>query len=190
MGWYNLAAEMRKAGDDDAAIQMYQRVIELRPQELQAYEHLGMIYSSRHQEDQAVEWFRRAMKYGADDYATLINFATALGRQNDLEGCESIARKAIRLRPQSGAGYTILGQSLAAQGRADDAIAALRKAVDVEPSSAMAHATLAAALANRGEIDDAIKECRAAIAQDAGFSPAKQLLNQLLQASSRPEDQK
>jgi tetratricopeptide (TPR) repeat protein len=79
--------------------------------------------------------------------------------------------------------HTVLGFTLAGDGRLDEGIAHYREALSIEPGFAEAHNNLGIALAREGRIDEAISEFRAAVRlapaaavthYDLGFALAQQ----------------
>ena len=67
-------------------------------------------------------------------------------------------RAALKLKPQNGDGWAILGSVLKQLDRRDEAVEALQKAIPLLPAQPGPHLTLAAVLAEEGKKDEAKAE--------------------------------
>jgi tetratricopeptide (TPR) repeat protein len=79
------------------------------------------------------------------------------------------------------------GNALARRGELNVAIAHYREAVEIKPQHVDAHYNLSRALARRGKLDQAIAEYETVLQLDLGFTPARRLLQQLIDQRQRLE---
>jgi tetratricopeptide (TPR) repeat protein len=89
--------------------------------------------------------------------------------------------KAVQLNPKLALAYSDLGDLLAAQGRAAEALAAYRRAIAQDAKLAEAHYGLATVLVNSGEEKEAEQELRLAIRANADDYQAHLMLGRILE---------
>jgi hypothetical protein len=78
-------------------------------------------------------------------------------RQRDFNAAEERIGKALKLAPQNGQIYYLLGLVEAGKGKAAEAIADYRKAVDLDPKNLVAKYTLAEEIERQGDTDSDIE---------------------------------
>jgi len=98
------------------------------------------------------------------------------GRYAELE---NYAGSLIKLYPNSGVVWKLLGLSLQLQGK--DALSAMQKAAELLPYDAEAHGNLAALLRARGQLDSAVVSCRHALKIKPDFAEVHNNLGVTLQ---------
>jgi tetratricopeptide (TPR) repeat protein len=89
---------------------------------------------------------------------------------------ESLLRRAVATAPQAAKPRAELGLSLAALGRAGEAVVELERAVALDPSDPTTHLNLAVASAQAGRMDDARRHAREALRLKPDYDRAQQLL--------------
>jgi tetratricopeptide (TPR) repeat protein len=72
-------------------------------------------------------------------------------------------REALRIEPNLGPAHVNYGDTLARNGRIDEALAEYHKALEIDPRNADAHTNLGNALLVRGQLDEALAEYRKAL---------------------------
>ena len=82
------------------------------------------------------------------------------------------SEKAIRLRPDHADAHYNLGNALARQGHADEAIRQFQEALRLKPDNADAHNNLGLALARQGQTDEAIRQFQEALRLNPGHVDA------------------
>ncbi len=142
-GHNNLANELLSLGHWGAAMEHYQRALELQPDVAEGHRNLGRALI------QAAEVARR--QGDAKRHDELI--AAAIKQH----------RKALELKPGLAEAHSDLGVALATSGQIDDAIVHYRKALELQPKNAVTHGNLGAALARRGQLKEAIVHFRRAV---------------------------
>jgi tetratricopeptide (TPR) repeat protein len=113
------------------------------------------------------------------ELALLIN----AGRYAELE---SNARQLLKLHPNSGFVWQVLGVALRMQGQ--DALPALERATILLPDDAGAHTNLGNALAQRGRLDDAAASYRRALALSPEFAEAHNNLGNVWRGLGQLDD--
>lgn len=83
--------------------------------------------------------------------------------RNDIPGAEAFTQKSLAIRHDQSGAYLMLGNIMAHQGHAAQAISAYQTAIDHDPKDDAAMASLGGLLAEQGHLDEAMKLCRRAI---------------------------
>jgi serine/threonine-protein kinase len=132
---HSLAHALSRNGEPDEAIEVFQDLVRLRPENPR---HLGCL--------------GRELK------------ARGRSREADaaLDAAHAKLDALIRSKPDAWAHFS-LGYVLLGKGRTDQAIAEYREAIRLQPDHVSAHHNLAEALRERGRFDEAIPEYREAI---------------------------
>jgi len=151
-----LAVKHHQAGDVDYAEEVYRRVLQADPENVDAWCYLGTACLNSNRLLEAVEYFRRALRLRPDCTAARSDLGIALaqlGRTEEAAGC---FREAIRLRPDHAEAYNNLGIVLAQLGKKDEAKAAYEEALRIKPDHETARANLAGLL-RKPESDDSAR---------------------------------
>ncbi len=107
--------------------------------------------------------FRLAAGDAPDNAQAWIGLAAALGAESLFEEAHKAAATALQLDPNSAATLDfLLGSSLYAAGRFEEAVAELKEAVRLNPQELQVHLLLGAALAKLGRNQEAASEGGAA----------------------------
>jgi len=107
-------------------------------------------------------WGRRLLSLGA--VLVVVGLAGLTWQQVQVwRDSESLWRYVIALRPGTSVAHNNLGVALAAEGKAEEAIAHYLEALRVRPDYADAHCNLGAVLAGQGKLDEAIAQLREAL---------------------------
>ena len=94
----------------------------------------------------------------------------------------------IRLKPDDGDAYFLLGDALQTQGKIDEAIAAYRAAIRIRPREFKTHYVLGAALVSQGNPEEAMDAFQKAIQINPGFVRARVYLGLLLQSQGKVDE--
>lgn len=168
---YDLGRLLWTRGDAAAAVERYQRAVELEPQFGRAHYALALA-------------FRDA---GAGERAeTHLNAYRRLGPRRPVPA----DRLLNEIRSMKGTGRDLLaeGARLGRAGHLAESIAMHLKAVDADPADAQAHVNLISLYGRTGRPDSAEKHYRAALALGSSLAEAHYNYGVLLAASSRYED--
>lgn len=88
--YYNLAFSLQHIGQYHDALRNYQQVITLAPQIKEAYNEIACIYQAMEQNDQAVDWWNKALQISPDYAIAAINLAYS---RNDYEKLVALSRQ-------------------------------------------------------------------------------------------------
>ncbi len=138
-----------------AAIEKFNRALELDPELPRAYDNLGLCYEALSENESAVKCYERAVSLNrkrlpASPWPPL-NYGMLLLRQDSLDQAETLLREAVSLGPGMPLPHHQLGIALAKQKRYSDAVVDLRKAAELDPTYPEVHLTLAQVYRQMGQ---------------------------------------
>ncbi|MGD9675686.1 MAG: adenylate/guanylate cyclase domain-containing protein [Candidatus Bipolaricaulia bacterium] len=156
----------RSPANTRAAIECFERAIELDPSRAEFYAALSMAYSvlfnyaPQHDRDWHVKATANALKaLGLDPDLPEAHAARAplLADDLDFAGAEREYRRAIELSPSYATAYHWLGLLLSLTGRHEEAVAALKTSLELDPLSASQHGALGQVYLRSGQTDRALE---------------------------------
>jgi predicted O-linked N-acetylglucosamine transferase (SPINDLY family) len=177
----NLGKALRDAGQLQAALTSYDRVLTLQPDFVMAHCFRAGVLQELGQLDLAVAGYRRALELDptlAEAYNALGSALRGLGQRHD---AVASYRRALTIKPDYADAWCNLGTALWEIGQVDEAVSSLRRAVEINPDFAMAHNNLGTALRDIGQIADALASYRRALELDPGYADASCNLGLVLQ---------
>jgi tetratricopeptide (TPR) repeat protein/mono/diheme cytochrome c family protein len=122
-------------GKIDEASAYYRQALQHAPEDAMAHHNLGMLLQVEHRQDEAIREYREALRLNGNYADALVDLAWALATAPDAgqvqaEEAVTLAQRGAALtNPPTSIVLDVLGVSLAAAGRFDEAIAAAEKAV-------------------------------------------------------------
>jgi len=160
-----------KAGDEDNAIQEYQKALELNPNNAEAHLKLGFLfYNVKKMNKKGMEHYYKAFKLNSNDPRILHDLGMALLHQGKLDEAIKYLSEALQLMPdgismQYNAAnmHYSLGRALLYKAKSEEAMLHLFKTLSLEPNHAQARYWLALALADQGQFEQALKHYSKAI---------------------------
>ncbi len=145
------AAVQHGAGNLEAAVELYRRMVELSPAISEVHSNLGVALFDLGRLDEAVAAFRLAIQLKPDSAEAHSNIGYALQEQGRHEEAAAALRRAIALKGDYAEAYSNLGNVLQQQGKTGEALEALHQATAVDPGHAKAHNNLAQILLRSGD---------------------------------------
>ena len=164
--------EKFQAGRLSEAEAIFLQVVAVDPANVTALEMLGCIADQTGRHQQAIDYFKLAIRHKPDDPFLHFNMGVSLhdqGRLNEALGCY---RKAISLKPDHTKAHNRLGMTLQQLGKPDEALPCYRIALTLAPRSAEIHNNLGAALYKLGRIREAEACYRNALEINPDFADA------------------
>jgi len=116
----------------DEAFQAFKRVIELNPNDADAYWSIGMILYKQGKLDEAVAHFKRALEINPKDFSAHQNLGAALASQGKLAEAVIHFTEAVRLAPDNINARRNLARALSKTGKTDEARVQELKAEQLE----------------------------------------------------------
>jgi len=183
----NLGQLLQASGRTGAAIEAYERSIELRPDDPAAYLNLGNTYGQLGRHEEALATIQEALERGPDRPNIWTSLANELFLMNRTEEAYDACKRALELGPRFAPAWYNLGAICFRLRRFDEGAAACRRAVEVAPPSAEPWHNLGLIEAARGRADAAERAFRHALELDGSHVPASVELARLLQARGELE---
>jgi protein O-mannosyl-transferase len=159
----NLGNILATQGNDDEAMALFRRAIEIKPDYLEAHYNLANALDRQGKPDEAISQFEKAIEINPDFAAAHNNLGTALLDQGRLEEASGQYHQAIEKDPAYAEAYNNLGYLLAKQGRSGEAIEAYRKAIELKPDRAEFYNNLGNLLAAQGRTTEAVEQLQKAV---------------------------
>ena len=171
----NLALVYDRVGRIAAAIDEYEAVLRLQPDDVTAHADLGYALVRSGQVRDGIAHLRKALEIRPDYMEAHTNLGIALFEAG--QGQEAIAhlKKAIALKPEQASSYLNLGMAYLRLERPGDAIAYLQQAVALQPGNAEAHANLGLVLDKIGRSEEAKRNFEEALRLQPGSGLARQI---------------
>lgn len=159
--WYLLGRTKYNENRFAEAIASFERVLALRPHDVQAEDNLGLSQQGLGHTDQAKIAFQNAIAWQRDkpaDAQPYLNLGTLLIDQGDLAGAIQHLTKAAALAPDNPRIHEELGRASQTQGDFEEAQSQLERAVKLAPNAAALHFKLGQIYRHRGLNDRAQEE--------------------------------
>ena len=170
------AIAQHRLGHVDAAAAVYRAFTENQPDLAEPWHLLGVVELQQNNPQNAVSFFREALKRDATHVKCLSNLGGALYQLKRHAQAQVALREALRIDPDYVSAIYNLANALLADGKLDEAVAYFHKAVTIAPNLSAAHNNLAEALKLQGKFDEAVQTLQCALEQD----PSNTLLSDSL----------
>ena len=129
---FNLALAESGLKQDDKAIDLYRRLLTLKPGLYEAELNLGMLYLRQHRPAEAVQPLQDAAKQKPNQARAQRYLGDALLATNALPAAADAFQAALQADPKLASAELGLGQSLLRQGKLDDAALHYRQAAQLD----------------------------------------------------------
>ncbi|NTW57718.1 MAG: tetratricopeptide repeat protein [Nitrospirae bacterium] len=146
----NLGNAYSSNGQIDLAIEQYQIVLRLKPDDAKTHNNLGNAYSSKGFVDLAIGHYQTALRLKPDDAKIHNNLGNAYSSKGLLDMAIEQYRIALRLKPEYAEAYYHLGNAYLSKGLVDLAIEQYRMALRLQSDYAVAYNNLGAAYLSKG----------------------------------------
>jgi Flp pilus assembly protein TadD len=171
--WYLLARTKYNENRFAEAITSFERVLALRPKDVQAEDNLGLSQQGLGHTEEAKAAFQTAIDWqsGAPaDAQPYLNLGRLLTDQGDLPSAVQYLQEAVSLAPENPKIHEELGRALQAKGDMEGAQAQLERAVKLAPNAAALHFKLGQIYRRRGMNERAQQEFAVCAKLNGGHS--------------------
>ena len=171
---YKDAGEAYDRGDLEHAISLYEQLVTLRPDSMEARTNYGVALAGVGRYREAIAQYREALKYDPKNAVVRLNLALAWYKQADFAQAADELRELRKDHPEGQQSLYLLADCYLRLGKNRDAVALLQPAYDANPDDRAIDYALGAALIRDGQVE------RGEVIIDrilkAGDSPAVNLL--------------
>ena len=185
---FDLALELTKKGQYEAAIAEWKKASELGPEDAKVHMNLGVALAGAGKFDEAIICYRKALDMDPGDPEALMNFGVALAGTDKLDEAIAQYQKALEIDPDYPEAHNNLGAALARTGKLDQAIAQYQKALEVNPAYPEVHNNLGVALARAGKLDEAVTHFRKALEVNPNSAEVLNNLGRALAEAGKPDE--
>jgi tetratricopeptide (TPR) repeat protein len=177
--WNNLGILSARQGDAAAAIDYFQRALQLDPAHLIALVNLGNAYRQRKEWAQAKTTLERAFEVGPDDPEVNYSLGMVFAQLDESDRAFEDLKRAVILRPVYPEALNNLGVLYLRKRRPEEAIHSFEESVRVAPEYDQSYLNLARVYAIQGEREKARDVLLALLKQHPDHAVAKAELSQL-----------
>ena len=137
--YFNMGADFYRQREISKAIQAYQKVIELDPTYVEAYNNIGIIYQDLGDFDKALEAYRTSIKINPQYEKAYNNLGIVLLLNGHYEESKEAFQNALDINPNNIESYINLGILYKKQGQFEKAIEYYQKALTINPLHGETH---------------------------------------------------
>ncbi len=159
-----------QAGRLQEALPLYEKVLEMEPDQPDALHLCGLVCHQVGRGEQAAELIGRAVEINAESALYRTNFAIVLNMIGRFPDAEEAAEGATNLAADNAEAWHHLGIARLGMNNFGAAEAALKKATGLEPNNAEYLNNLGTAYRNLGQNDQAVEAFRQAVDSDPDFA--------------------
>ncbi len=136
---FNQGVDFYRKRNNVKAIQAYEKVIQIDPMFIEAYNNLGVLYQEMGHYDKALEVFQKAIQINPQYEKILNNLGTLLLLRERYEESKEAFQKALIINPNNIESHINLGILFKKQGQMDQAIGSYQKALSLNPLHGETH---------------------------------------------------
>jgi tetratricopeptide (TPR) repeat protein len=184
---FDLALDLTRSNQPEAAIREWTKAVELNPEEARAQFNLALVLDRQGRFEEAIASYGKAVKLDPQNTGAHTNLAVALARIGKLEEALEEFRKCVEIDPTSAKARHNLGLALIQTGRIQEGIEHCQASVDINPDYVEARNTLGMALAVSGRLDEAVIHLERAVSLNPGVFEHQLNLGRLLSEQRRYE---
>jgi tetratricopeptide (TPR) repeat protein/peroxiredoxin len=177
--WNNLGILSAREGDAAAAIDFFQRALQIDPAHLIALLNLGNAYRQRKEWVEAKKALERAFEVGPDDPEVNYSLGMVCAQLDELDRADEYLRRAVSLRPAYPEALNNLGVLYLHTKRPTEAIHSFEESIRVAPEYDQSYLNLARVYAMQGQREKAREVLLDLLKQHPDHAQAKAELNQL-----------
>ncbi len=178
----DLSWEARKAmkkNDYKAAEELYQQVIDMHGEDIDAYKGLGGIYMQSKRNEKAAEVYQKVVRFNARDEKAYLHLGEAYLHNKKFDDSVEALEKVITLNPQSSEAFVLLGQAHDGLNLTKESLKDFEQAVHHNPENPEYLIMLAEASEKRGLKVEAKMNLRKVLDLDKDNSQAQRMLEKL-----------
>jgi len=179
-----LGAALKDQGKLKDAIQAFSKVIQLKPDYIEAYYNRGVVLQELGQLSKAVDSYNKAIQLKPDYAQAYNNSGLALQELGQLDKALKSCEQAIQLKPDYAQAYNNRGVVLQELEQLDKALNSYEQAIQLKPDFAEAYNNRGNTLKEIGQVDEAIDSYDKAIQFKPDYAVAYSNRNFALNYSS------
>jgi tetratricopeptide (TPR) repeat protein/peroxiredoxin len=179
--WNNLGILSAREGKLDAAIQQFQRALQIDPEHSIALQNLGSAYRQKKNWPAAKQALERSLALNPDDAEANYSLGMVYAQQNDAQQAYAYLQKALAARPVYPEALNNLGILYLHERQPEKAMHSFEECIRVAPDYDQSYLNLARVYAIEGQREKAEATLQQLLERQPGHSQATELLKQLAQ---------
>ncbi|MDZ7722952.1 MAG: tetratricopeptide repeat protein [candidate division KSB1 bacterium] len=156
----------------DQAIEIYQKIVELNPQDADAQSTLASLFETTGDIDAVIEAKEAALENRSDDTALMFDLARLYYRQGDYNFAIEKFTNLLEIKPEDFDALEFLGNSYQYNGKYRKAIGAYEKALALKPDNARIMTEMAACYKEIDQVRKAMNTVNQAINMNSSYGMA------------------
>jgi tetratricopeptide (TPR) repeat protein len=168
----DLAQALFEAGRSQEALEVCRQVLQVRPDQAETHETVGLILMSQGRYEEAIEHLRRAAQEMPWFARARINLALALWSVGRVEEAIVEGTEGVRLEPSSAEGHNNLGLALWRAKRNDEAMVHFREAARLRPDMPEAYYNIGRVLCDEAKFAESIEPFATAVRLNPQYADA------------------
>lgn len=162
------ALASHQSGDLAAAESGYRQVLAIKPEDVTALYHLGVVLHQQARTEEARQVLAKTVANAPDYPQAYFSLGVVLMELNRIDEAEAALRKAVSLQPDMQKALLRLGELLVLQKKYAEAVPLLRNAIRLHGNDRKAWVSLAIALRHLDLLEEAVEANNRALALDGG----------------------
>ena len=158
-----LAQQYVQQNEIKKAVEIYEQIAEVMPEDLESRAQLAKLYSRQNQHDKAIDTWKALLDTDPENTKYQDGFVDTYQAADKTAEAFELAQQYIEADTESGVHYARLAKLYAAEDRVDDAIETYKKAVELNPSDGQVYRQLAQLYLRKDDLDAAEKAFKDAI---------------------------
>ena len=172
VAWNVLGAAAAQTEQLDKAIFAFQKVLDIKPNNPEAYYNMGKVFQDQGKLEEAIDAYRKAFSLKPDYADAYNNMGNAFKNLGNLEKAIEAYSKAISIQPNYANAYNNIGNAFQGQGKLEKAIGIYKQALSLRPDYAEAYYNMGNAFKEQGKLAESIKAYKKAIAIKPDYADA------------------
>ena len=169
---FALALENHKKNNIEIAINLYNKVLKIEPNYIQAYYNLGIAFNNLKQKTKALECYKKVIEINPDLVSAYNNLGVILQETGQHKIALDYYEKAIKINPNHTNIYNNLGVVYQELGEQYKAKNCFENVIKIDPNYKDSYNNLGVVLQELGKYKEAIKSYEQAIKLDINFVDA------------------
>ena len=169
----SMAQQYMRRNQVEQAIEIYEQIAEVMPEDLESRSQLATLYSRQNQHDKAIDVWKALLEADPENTKYQDGFVDAYQKAGRIADAIELAQQYIDDDVAVGAHYSRLAKLYAADGQIDDAITTYKKAIKLSPGNGQVYQELGQLYLRKNDFEAAEKAFQEAL-QYAGHDGERQ----------------
>ena len=176
----SMAQQYMRRNQVEKAVEMYEQIAEVMPEDLESRSQLATLYSRQNQHDKAIDAWKSLLEADPENTKYQDGFIDAYQKAGRIADAIGLAQQYIDKEAEVGVHYARLAKLYAADGQVDDAITHYKKAIELAPGDGRIYQELGQLHLRKNDLDAAEKAFQDALQYAAHDGERQNIERQLI----------